>query len=767
MFVFTVIFAYRIFMSGKEQPSNITYRIHVRGLVQGVGFRPFIYKLALEHGLNGSVENRNDGVFILVNCSNEKVLIFIADIHKKAPPASNIDSITHSEVDHIPFTGFEIVKSASVSDTITDVSPDIAVCDDCLKDMKTQPNRIDYPFINCTNCGPRFTIIKDLPYDREKTTMKEFEMCPDCRREYTDVLDRRFHAQPVACSVCGPEYTLFYGNEKIYGSRNILPVLAQLLSQKKIVAIKGLGGFFLACDAFCEETVARLRKLKNREGKPFAVMFRDIDSLKEYAFVDDNEERVLTSLKRPIVILKQKKELAPSVAVGFNTIGAMLPYMPLHHLMFGHIDTPAVVLTSGNLSDEPILINNDDALKTFNGIADAVLTYNRDIHNRADDSVVTVVNKKEMIFRRSRGYVPTPLNLQKNVDGILATGAELVNCFCIGRDNQAIISQHIGDLKNLETYEFFTGTIEKFKRLYRLNPGLVVSDMHPDYLSTQYATQSGIPHVKVQHHHAHIVSCMAEHNLDEDVIGVAMDGTGLGDDGKIWGSEFLICNPKNYRRINHFAYMPMPGGDKVTSEPWRMAVSYLYEIYGDGFRNFDLPFLKNIPADPVGLLCNAIDKKINSPLSSGAGRLFDAVAALINLCPVSKFHAEAPMRLEAVLNPSNRDHYHFEFTENGISFHKTIIGIVDDMKTGRHIADISAKFHNTIITVIAQTVKEISSNHNLNKVVLSGGTFQNKYLLENIENELLSSGFSVYSHSKVPTNDAGIALGQLVIASTR
>ena len=751
----------------KEPLLDSTYSIRVTGLVQGVGFRPFIYKLIVAHGLKGSVENRNDGVFILLNCSNEKVQEFIADIRPKAPPASNIDNITFEKVEFIPFDGVEIVKSASVSDTITDVSSDIAVCDDCLKDMKTQPNRIDYPFINCTNCGPRFTIIKDLPYDREKTTMKEFEMCPDCRKEYTDILDRRFHAQPVACAHCGPEYTLISGRETIYGSRNILPVLAQLLKNKKIVAIKGLGGFFLACDPFCEETVARLRKLKNRESKPFAVMFRNMETLQEYAFVDEDEEKSLLSLKRPIVLLKQKKELAPSVTVGFNTIGVMLPYMPLHHLLFEHMEIPAIVLTSGNISDEPIIIDNEIALEKLPYIADAFLTYNRDIHNRADDSVVTVVNHKERLFRRSRGYVPTPINLQKNVDGILATGAELVNCFCLGKDKQAIMSQHMGDLKNFETYAFYTETIEKFKRLYRFNPKLIVSDLHPDYLSTQYAAQSGIPHVKVQHHHAHIVSCMTEHHLDEDVIGISLDGTGLGDDGHIWGSEFMICNTKNYQRISHFAYMPLPGGDKVTKEPWRMAVSYLYSVYGNSFRSFDLPFLKNIPTASIELLCQAIDKKINCPLSSGAGRLFDAVAALINLCTLSSFHAEAPMRLEAILNPSDKHFYPFEIRENDISFQLTFQQIVNDIKAGLPVADISARFHNTIIKVVVQMANDIRSKSNLNKVVLSGGTFQNKYLLGNIENELHSQGFSVYSHEKVPTNDAGIALGQLIIAASQ
>lgn len=745
-----------------KKGSDITFRIHIRGLVQGVGFRPFIYKLALDHKLAGNVENRNDGVIILINSSEDKKKAFIEDIRRKAPPASQIETIECTVMPHQDFSGFEIVKSESVSDAVTEVSPDIAVCEDCLHDMKIQHNRIDYPFINCTNCGPRFTIIKDLPYDREKTTMKEFVMCDDCRKEYTNILDRRFHAQPVACSVCGPEYTLHTGDEKIEGSRNILPVFSKLLANGKILAIKGLGGFFLACDAGCEEAVARLRRMKNREGKPFAVMFRDIETLKEYATVNKEEETSLTSLRRPIVILDMKKELAPSVTVGFNTIGVMLPYMPLHYLMFEHTKLPSIVLTSGNISDEPILIKNEEAVQQFAGIADAVLTYNREIHNRADDSVAVVVNKKERLIRRSRGYVPAPVNLQKNGEGILATGAELVNCFCIGKGQQAIMSQHIGDLKNIETYEFYKETIEKYSRLYRFNPRLIVCDRHPDYLSSRYASETGIPLLQVQHHHAHIVSCMAEHRIEGKVIGIAMDGTGLGDDGNIWGSEFMICDEKEYERRFHFDYIALPGGDKVTHEPWRTAVSCLH---GSKLLDFSLPFLKKIPASSVELICHAIDKKINSPLSSGAGRLFDAVAAMINLCTVSSFHAEAPMRLEAIIDRSEKSCYPYEVNSHSIVFTPLFQALLDDLKAGQNPGKISARFHNSIVQVIIEIAVKMRDSGGLNRVVLSGGSFQNLYLLAKAENELTARGFQVYAPLKVPANDAGIALGQLAIGA--
>ena len=734
--------------------------------MQGVGFRPFVYRLAEEFGLKGHVENRNDGVGIKINCTPETLHDFLEAMKNKAPQASHIESINYSLVADEVFTDFSIIKSKTVSNQVTGISPDLAVCEDCLNDMKTQKNRIDYPFINCTNCGPRFTIIQNIPYDRAKTTMSPFEMCPDCRKEYTDVHDRRFHAQPVACSVCGPEYTLHEGGNSIKGIEQIIHRVQDLLKNKKIVAIKGIGGFFIACDAQCEEAVARLRKLKNREGKPFAVMFSDIETLKEYTFVSEFEETSLLSYKRPIVLLNQKKTLAYSVNVDFDTIGCMLPYMPFHYLLFRNLNIPAIVLTSGNISDEPIITDNEVAIEKLSAISDAILTYNREIYNRTDDSVVTVVNEKERISRRSRGYVPLPVNLKMNVDGILATGAELVNCFAIGKGKQAIISQHIGDLKNLETYEFYRETIDRFKRLFLFEPSMVVSDLHPDYLSTRFATETKLPHVKVQHHHAHIASCMAEYGLDEPVIGVSFDGTGLGDDNNIWGSEFFICDLKHYERISHFEYMPIPGGDKVTEEPWRMAVSYLYHYFGENFREMDLPFLKNINPVSIDMLCQAVDKKINSPLTSGSGRLFDAVAALINLCPVSKFHAEAPMRLESIIDKNITKHYPYTINST-ISFEETFKHIIKDLHNHVALSKISAKFHNTILSVIVELAGIIKNKSGLDKVVISGGTFQNKFLLSSIEKQLNQKGFKVFTHTKIPTNDAGIALGQMAIAAAK
>jgi len=743
-----------------------TYQIRVTGLVQGVGFRPFIWRIASRLDIKGSVENRNDGVLILCNLSENTLKSFIETIRNEAPPASNITDIAFSETDHIEFSDFQIVKSTSVSESVTDISPDIAVCADCLEDMKTQPNRINYPFINCTNCGPRFTIIMDLPYDREKTTMREFKMCPECHSEYTDISDRRFHAQPVACSVCGPEYLLNTDGKQTEDQQEILLQLSRLLQEGKIVAVKGLGGFFMACDALNEAAVAKLRTLKNREAKPFAVMVADIETLRQFAFVNDAEKQSLTSLKRPIVLLKQEEPFAPSVNVGFHTIGAMLPYMPLHYLLFEMSALKAIVLTSGNISEEPIIIDNAEAIHTLGNISDAVLTYNRDIHNRTDDSVVTVMNNTERIFRRSRGYAPVPVKTLRNVEGILATGAELVNCFCIGKGHQAILSQHIGDLKNMETYEFYTETIEKFKKLFRFEPRLVVADMHPDYLSVRYAQSIDKPLIQVQHHHAHIASCMAEHGIHEPVIGVAMDGTGLGDDGNIWGSEFFVCDMQGYERRSHFEYLPLPGGDKVTSEPWRTAVSMLYSNYGQALTELELPFLKALNHQNLQMIYAAIEQNINTPLSSGAGRVFDAVSAMINLCPLSRFHAEAPMRLEGIIDHSVTQSYDF-IPGGSISFHPMITQIVNDLLNRKPLPLISARFHNTIVEAIVHTVSSIHRETSIRTVALSGGTFQNKYLTEHTETRLRKLGFKVYSHHSIPANDGGIALGQLTIGAEK
>jgi hydrogenase maturation protein HypF len=748
---------------------DISLLLHIKGLVQGVGFRPFVYRIATGLDLKGWVENRNDGVFIKIEGSEEKTKSFLQLLKAEAPHASIISDIKITQSEFENFQRFEIVRSHNISEEITDISPDIAVCNDCLKDFKNQQHRINYPFINCTNCGPRFTIIRDLPYDRDKTTMSKFIMCEICKKEYTDVLDRRFHAQPVACNNCGPKYELFCEDNVILEFNLILKKTAELIDKGKIVVIKGLGGFHIACDALNGDVVKRLRTLKQRDRKPFAVMFSDLKSAKEYTEMSEEEENSLTSWRRPIVILKEKKEKKIPVEVSndLGTIGAMLPYMPFHYLLFEKLKTKVIVLTSGNISDTPIIIDNENAKKKLSEIYDALLCYDRDIYNRTDDSVVFVANGKERIIRRSRGYVPNAINLNFSVDGIIAAGGELKNTFCIGKKNQAILSQHIGDLKNVETFEFYKQTIEQFKKLFRINPKLYAADLHPDYLSTKYVKEiDDIEKIFIQHHHAHIASCMAEHNLDEKVIGVSFDGTGYGDDGNIWGSEFFICDYKEYKRMNHFEYIQMPGGDKVADEPWRMAVSYLYKYYEKDFLKFDLPFLLQIPKNNIELLITAIDRKINCPLTSGAGRLFDAVSALINLCTVSNFEAEAPMRLEAIIEANCNETYSYEIN-NTISFKKTFWEIINDINKNIPASIISAKFHNTVIHVILEVAENMREEYKINKIVLSGGVFQNRYLLTKVEKELLENKFEVYSHSKVPSNDGGIALGQLSIAAKK
>jgi hydrogenase maturation protein HypF len=743
-----------------------SYIIFIKGLVQGVGFRPFVYKTAVSLGLKGNVENRNDGVYINVSGSEKIINDFIDRLKSNAPPASDIESVQVTEIKFEAFDKFRIIKSENVSEEVTEISPDISVCDECLADLYNQEHRINYPFINCTNCGPRFTIIRDLPYDRDKTTMKDFMMCEKCHHEYTDVLDRRFHAQPVACNHCGPVYELQVKEIKYSGFEEILSRSAKLIDDGFVLAVKGMGGFHLSCDALNDAAVKRMRKLKNRESKPLAVMFRNLKAITEYAKVSSEEQNSLSTWRRPIVVLKEKKQkrIPESVSNGLGTIGAMLPYMPFHYLLFEKLKTDAIVLTSGNISEEPIIIDNEKAKEKLSQISDALLIYNRDIYNRTDDSVIFIAGAKERIIRRSRGYVPNPVRLGFDAEGIFAAGAELKNCFCIGKGNQAIVSQHIGDLKNLETYEFYRETIDQFKKLFRIKPHLAVADMHPDYLSTRYVNEMDVPKMFVQHHHAHIASCMAEHGLNEKVIGVSFDGTGYGDDGNIWGGEFFICDFKGYERISHFEYVPIPGGDKVSEEPWRMAVSYLYKVYGKNFLDQDLPFLKKISKERILLLIQAIDKKLNCPLTSSAGRLFDAVAAMTGICMINGFEAEAPMRLESLIDEKILDLYSYKITDT-ICFDQTIKNIVDDVSNNIALHVISAKFHNTVIDVVNEFACRARKKYGINKVVLSGGVFQNRYLLAKSEVLLKQNNFDVYTHSKVPSNDGGLSLGQLAIAA--
>ncbi len=757
----------------EETLSEISLEVIVTGLVQGVGFRPFIFRIATKAGLTGWVLNTNENVKILVTGDPVNISSFLTALRNEAPPASMIEAISTVEIKSAVFDSFRILESHNVSDEITEISPDIAVCNDCLEDITKSGSRLNYAFVNCTNCGPRFTIIQDLPYDRAKTTMKTFAMCPECREEYETVTDRRFHAQPTACSNCGPTYELFAGQSKVSESIDvILDRVSQSVENSGVVLIKGLGGMHLACDAFNETAVKKLRDLKNREGKPFAVMFRDIAQLKIHAEVNEIEEQSLVSWRRPIVLLKKKNTtqqhvLAQNLNAGLNLLGVMLPYMPFHYMLFQQLKTSAIVLTSGNFSSEPILIDNKPALEQFLPVVDLAVMHNRDIYNRTDDSVTRIIGGKERIFRRSRGYAPAAVRTAMNTEGIVAFGAELTNCFCVGKGQKAFLSQHIGDLQGLETIQFYENTIKQFISLFRVKPELLAVDMHPEYISTKAGLNYGnFQVVKIQHHHAHIASCMAEHMLDEKVIGVALDGTGYGTDGHIWGSEFLVCDLNDFTRITHFDYIPLPGGDSAAEEPWRTAVSFLYKVYGKEFLSLGLPFLNHLDPDKVALIIQMIDKKINCPLSSGAGRLFDCVASLLDLVQEATFQAEGPMRLEAIVRTDCTESYAFECKET-IQFGLTIQEITDDIRKGTDTSIIATKFHNTIILAIFETVKSIRLKEGINKVVLSGGVFQNKYLLEGTIQVLMKNNFEVYSHATVPSNDGGIALGQLAVASKR
>ena len=753
--------------------SEKSLQIIVTGLVQGVGFRPFVFRIASRFGLTGWVKNTNENVIINVNGSPRNISGFLLSLKDEAPPAAMINNISTMEIEPVNSNKFVIVESNDVSSEITEISPDIAVCDECLLDMDKPGTRLDYAFVNCTNCGPRFTIIQDLPYDRDKTTMQSFAMCPGCRQEYENVKDRRFHAQPIACNLCGPHYELFTGGKLISDNTDIIAEsVSRYIENGGIVLVKGLGGMHLVCDAFDEEAVQKLRNLKNRDGKPFAVMFRDIEGLRSYVEIDNEEKQSLLSWKRPIVLLRKKKTLsspllAETISSGLNILGVMLPYLPFHYLLFRHLKSPAIVMTSGNFSSEPILMNNIDAIDQFSSCVDAIVLHNRDIYNRTDDSVIRVIGAKERIFRRSRGYVPAPIRTSLNTEGVMAFGAELTNCFSVGKKQNVYLSQHIGDLQRYETTWFYEQTIIQFIKLFRIKPSLIAVDMHPDYVSTKTGlAYVDLPVVRVQHHHAHIASCMAENMLDEKVIGVALDGTGYGMDGNIWGSEFLICDLNDFTRISHFDYIPLPGGDSATEEPWRIAISYLYKIYGKRFLELDLPFLKNIEIEKIRLIIQMIDNRINCPLTSGAGRLFDCVASLIDLVQTATFQAEGPMRLESIVDPECTNSYTFTAGDT-ICFDETLKSIVQDIINGIEKVTIATKFHNTIILAIFDTVNTIRLNSGINKVVLSGGVFQNKYLSEKTMDLLLKNNFEVYSHSSVPANDGGLALGQLAVASKR
>ena len=596
--------------------------------------------------------------------------------------------------------------------------------------------------------------------------MNDFMMCPDCETEYNDPNDRRFHAQPTSCFQCGPKYELHYQDEIITDFNDLIRIACRHIDSGKVIAIKGLGGYNLVCDATNKAAVDEIRKFKKRERKPFAVMFDSLGSIKEVCDINEFEAIALASWRRPIVVIdhQNRSSLADSITAGLNSLGVFLPYLPLHHLLFNGINSRALVVTSGNESDVPILYRESNALNYFKAISGGIIINNRKIARRIDDSVIRVIDQKSHLMRRARGFVPAPVDLAFNVDGILATGAELSNAFCIGKQQLAIFSQHIGDLKNAETYEFFCENIDNFNRMYRFEPKHIACDLHPDYLSTVYANESGLPVTQVQHHHAHIAAVMAEHDLHEKVIGLAYDGTGYGTDGNIWGSELLISDLFEFHRESHFEYIPLPGGDRVTKEPWRTGLSYIYKAFGKEWNTIDIPLLENVDLKNASRLIQAIEKQINCPLSCSAGRLFDAVAAILGICTESNYHAEAPLLLENYLIDDIEGEYSVSGTDI-VSFSPMIREIITDLYQGISLNEIVTKFHNSIARVAFNLVHKASEKYKIKNIALSGGSFQNKYLTEKLLLLLRQKDLTIYFSNEVSCNDGGIALGQLAVAA--
>jgi hydrogenase maturation protein HypF len=758
-----------------KTPTLSLAHISVRGVVQGVGFRPFIYQMAIRHNLRGWVCNTSEDVRIEVEGEAKDIEQFLLGLREQAPPISHIEDITVTPGTPASYEKFEIRHSITEEGKYQLVSPDIATCPDCLREIfDPKDRRYRYPFTNCTNCGPRFTIIADIPYDRPKTTMHRFRMCPDCQQEYDDPLDRRFHAQPNACPKCGPQIELVDSDGQPVTCTDIINKTSQLLREGKIIAVKGLGGFLLACDATSQAAVNRLRQRKNRPAKPLAIMVSSLDETRQYCYVNHEEAELLTSPGSPIVLMKWKTEstISKAVAPGLKYLGVMLPYTPLHHILLRETSLP-LVMTSGNLSEEPIAKDNDEAIRRLGNIADYFLMHNRDIYARYDDSVTIVERDVPQFLRRARGYAPYPIHLNHNSQQILGCGAEEKNTFCLTRDNFAFVSQHIGDMENMETLEHFVNTIELYKKLFRIEPEIIAHDMHPEYLSTKYAKElaarDNIKLIPVQHHHAHIASCIADNSLEAPVIGVSFDGTGYGTDGNIWGGEFLIADYKGFTRLGHFEYLPLPGGALAIQKPYRTAIGYLLSL-GIGLDR-KLPLFKRVDDVEVDIIKSQVENSLNSPLTSSCGRLFDAVSALIGIRGVIEYEAQAAIDLEmlACNAVDETGVYPFSVVEQDgvriIKLQDIFAAIIDDLRNNMPEAIIAARFHNTVAQMILEMCQIITAETSIKNVALSGGVFQNRLLMRKAISLLESAGFNVYTHRQVPCNDGGISLGQVVIAN--
>lgn len=752
--------------------SSIAKEIEINGIVQGVGFRPFIFQLARRYNLTGQVSNTAQGVLINVEGEPDEIDAFLSAIPSEHPPLAHIVHMAVSTVIPMHLKEFKIGASNSGKVKATLISPDVSICKDCLKEIFDPTNRrYRYPFTNCTNCGPRYTIINDVPYDRPKTAMAEFIMCPLCQAEYDDPMNRRFHAQPNACPDCGPKVELYGNLKKRIKTGDPIKTAAQLLKKGSILAIKGLGGYHLAVDATLTEAVIRLRKRKQREEKPLALMSPSTEKIDRFAHISQQAADLLTGIQRPIVLLDKKNPnpIAPQVAPENRYFGVMLPYTPLHYLLLSEGFT-ALVMTSANLSEEPIAIDNEEAFERLSHIADYFLIHNRDIYLRSDDSILSHLLGAPRFIRRSRGYVPIPIFLNQKLPQLLACGAELKNTICLTKDQNAFVSQHIGDLENLATENFLHLTVSHLKRILDITPEAVVCDLHPDYPSTRYAKETGLPLIQIQHHHAHIAACMAENQIQGPVIGLAFDGTGLGTDHTIWGGEVLIADYLNFKRAAHLAYVPMPGSSMAIKEPWRMAISHLISFFRDNPLPSDIPLIQTIEEEKVATIAAMVKKKINAPMTSSLGRLFDAAAALLGLGYTVTFEGQAAMALEMIADRSVSEHYDLPICDGDPIQIETapLIGqVVTDLQKKIPHGVISAKFHHTLTITFAEICRRLHKKTGIDKVVLSGGVFQNALLLKGLSTALNRCNFNIYMHRLVPTNDGGISLGQAAVAGHR
>lgn len=747
-------------------------RVDVRGVVQGVGFRPFVFDLATGLRLTGWVVNTSDGVTTEVQGDRAGVEAFLDRLVREAPPLAFIVEVSHEARSVEEETSFEIGPSQAANTRAALLPPDTCVCDDCLRELRDPSDRrYRYPFINCTNCGPRYTIIHDVPYDRDKTTMAGFEMCEACRREYENPRDRRFHAQPNACFACGPKVWLVDAKGHEVVTDDPIRSAAALLRGGNIVAIKGLGGFHLAVDALDADAVLRLRERKHREAKPLAIMCRDLEEASRHVHIDAASRALLTSKHRPIVLLPRRADAltAPEVAPDNPDLGVMLPYTPLHFLLLD--DGPAaLVMTSGNISEEPIAIGNGEALERLGPIADAMLLHDRDILVRNDDSVARASERGTTFLRRSRGYAPLPLMLRENGSPVLGVGAELKNTVCLTRGRMAFLSQHIGDQANAAAVDAFADTVARLQRIVDARPKVLGVDMHPDYATTRWAESQGLPTIAVQHHHAHVAACLAEHQHDGPAIGIAVDGTGYGTDGAVWGGEILVADLVSFRRVGHLSYVRMPGGDQAAKQPWRMAVSYLMDAYGSDWLSQGPAGIRVIPRERLRAVSQVASNEIHAPKTSSTGRLFDGIAALCGLHLEARFEAQAAMGLEMAARQAEADEgvWPVVIDEGDGMFRLPVsmfvVPAVEALARGVPIPAVAMRFHRTLARALVRACSIVREQTSIGVVAASGGSMQNRVLSQLLVQGLQDAGFRVLLPHQAPPNDGGISLGQVAVA---